>query len=265
MLLLDAFNALSSAKQIAAWSVLGLLITICGGLLLRPLRPWLEHDKNDELGIIIAVVGVFYGLIIAALLMRAIAHFDIATEAVEQESRLSVALYRVAENGDTNLAARIKQPLLNYLNTIVVKEAPLQMSGQTLPVGTPELAQVSAALRGFQPATPRQVAAQQQASQQLEMLYAARHARLCHQEMTVPPEAWAISLIGEILIILLAWLMHFSRPALQFVMIATLAVSISITLAVILIYDTPYDGDISAQFDAYSQAMTAIANDSMQY
>ena len=81
----------------------------------------------------------------------------------------------------------------------------------------------------------------------------------------MPREAWVISLTGEALIILLAWLMHFSRPVLQFVMIATLAVSISITLAVVLIYDTPYDGDITVGFDTYRQAMATIASDSLQY
>ncbi|POA97463.1 hypothetical protein C2134_16690 [Chromobacterium sinusclupearum] len=267
MSLFDVFNALPSTTQIYVGSLHGLLLTACVGLLLRPLRPWLEHDKNDELGVIIAVIGVFYGLIIAALLMRAIAHFDIASEAVEQEAQVSTSFYRAALNGDAALAPQLKPPLLNYLRTVVEKEAPQQMNGAILSMQSEELAQISAALRNIHPDTAGQLAAKQQASQQLESLYAARHARLSHQTMAVPPEAWIISLIGEVLIVVLAWLLHFSRPALQFVMIAALAVSISITLVVILIYDTPYlaDEQVAVNYGAYRQAMAAIANDSLQY
>ncbi|MDE1714216.1 DUF4239 domain-containing protein (plasmid) [Chromobacterium amazonense] len=267
MFILNAFATLPSTVQIAIWSLQGLALTAIIGGLLRPLRPWLEHDKNDELGIIIAVVGVFYGLIIAALLMRAITHFDVASEAVERESRISASLYRVAVNGDAALAQRLKAPLLGYLQTVIEQEAPRQMHGKILPVETPELARVSAALQSFQPVSPGQAVVRQQASQQLEALYSARHDRLCHQEMTVPAETWAISLIGQALIIMLAWMLHFSRPALQFAMNATLAVSISITLAVILIYDTPYldDDQVTVSYGAYRQAMAAIANDTLQY
>lgn len=264
MTLLTEFADLSSAAQIAAWSGLALLMTAGGGLLLRPLR-LARHDENDELGIVIAVVGVFYALIVAALLMRAISHFDVASEAVVQESRLAASLYRVAANYAPDLAESLRPPLQGYLQSVVDQEAPAQAGGSLVAVESAPLAAIAAALRDYRPATERQIAGLQQASEQLEALYAARHARLCHQDMSVPPEAWAISLAGQMLIILLAWLMHFARPALQFAMIATLAVSISIVLAVVLIYDTPYNGDISVPFSAYQHALTAISRDSLQY
>ncbi|VEB40608.1 Uncharacterised protein [Chromobacterium violaceum] len=76
------------------------------------------------------MVGIFYGLIIAALLVRAINHFDASSDIVEREAELAGSLYRMSAQGLPSARQPVKDNLLAYLDAVVSREWPLQQKGK---------------------------------------------------------------------------------------------------------------------------------------
>ncbi|WP_076098219.1 DUF4239 domain-containing protein [Chromobacterium subtsugae] len=258
------FISLPSSAQIAAWAASGCLCATLVHLLLRKLAPdHVTQKQSDEVGVIIAVVGIFYGLIIAALLVRAINHFDASTDIVEREAELAGSLYRMSAQGLPSARQTVKDNLLAYLDAVVAREWPRQQGGEEVPSGSPELGRLSRALAGVRPADRREAEYLNLAQSQLNGLYASRHARLSDQAMTIPWDIWSVSLIGEVLLIFFAWLMHVPSKGVHFFLTCAMAASISIVLAIILIYDTPFYGDISVSPEPYRKVLHAIRADSL--
>ncbi|OLZ80628.1 hypothetical protein B0T49_11535 [Chromobacterium violaceum] len=258
------FISLPSSAQIALWAAAGCACAALVHLLLRKLAPdHVTQKQSDEVGVIIAVVGIFYGLIIAALLVRAINHFDASSDIVEREAELAGSLYRMSAQGLPSARQPVKDNLLAYLDAIVSREWPLQQKGEEVPAGSPELGRLSRTLAAVRPADRREAEYLSLAQNQLNGLYASRHARLSDQAMTIPLDIWWVSLIGEVLLIFFAWLMHVPSKAVHFFLTCAMAASISIVLAIILIYDTPFYGDISVSPEPYHKTLRAIRADSL--
>ncbi|MEA3118476.1 MAG: hypothetical protein QOI13_1746, partial [Paraburkholderia sp.] len=192
------FVSLPSSLQIAGWAGSGLLMTLAGYILVRKLLPLQNaHVHNGELGTMIAVVGIFYALIIATMLARAVNHFDASVEATRLEASVSASLYRAAAQGSPELARRVQKPLLRYLDTVVHNEWPKQISGMDVAQSAPDLAALSVALRDYLPDTPKQLSYLNLTQDQLNQLYVARHARLSDQDMTIPADIWGVNFVGE--------------------------------------------------------------------
>ncbi|POZ63813.1 DUF4239 domain-containing protein [Chromobacterium alticapitis] len=253
------FISMPSAMQIAAWASFGCLLAMLTHLLMRRLAP--EHiteKQSDEVGVIIAVVGIFYGLIIAALLVRAIAHFDASMEIAEREASLASTLYRLSAQGLPEASHKVKTGLQSYLENVIRHEWPRQQKGEEVLVSSPALGHLSQTLSTIRPASHREAEYLTLAQNKLNELYASRHTRLFNQAMTIPWEIWTVSLIGEVLLVFFAWLMHVPSKGVHFFLTCAMAVSISIVLAIILIYDTPFYGDISVSPEPYEKALRAI-------
>ncbi|WP_169708729.1 DUF4239 domain-containing protein [Trinickia terrae] len=264
--MLIKFISMPSGLQFVGWAGLGLLMTAAGHVLVRKLiQPPDTHAHNGELGTIIAVVGIFFGLIIATMLARAVSHFDAAVESASHEASLSAALYRDAAQGSPELAKRVQGPLLRYLESVVQTEWPRQSGGLDVAPESSSLAAISRALGDYQPDTPKQLAYLNMTQRQLDALYAARHARLANGDMTIPGEIWAVKLVGQMTLIVFGWLMRIQNKLMHFLLVAGIAVSVSIVLAATLIYDTPFYGDISVSDAPYRQAMRDIETSALAY
>ncbi|WP_158020708.1 DUF4239 domain-containing protein [Chromobacterium sphagni] len=253
------FISMPSALQIAAWASFGCLLAVLTHFLMRRLAP--EHiteKQSDEVGVIIAVVGIFYGLIIAALLVRAISHFDNSMEIAEREAGLAASLYRMSAQGLPETNHKIQKGLQAYLDAVIHQEWRLQQQGEEVPVSSPQLGYLSKVLSAIHPAGHKEAEYLALAQDKLNELYVSRHARLFNQAMTIPWEIWTVSLIGEVLLVFFAWLMHVPSKGVHFFLTCAMAVSISIVLAIILIYDTPFYGDISVSPEPYQKALAAI-------
>ncbi|MEN3812117.1 hypothetical protein ABD440_17100 [Chromobacterium piscinae] len=253
------FISLPSSLQIAAWAASGCALAVAIHFFMRKLAPsHITQLQSAEVGVIIAVVGIFYGLIIAALLVRAIAHFDTSIEVAEREAGLAASLYRLSAQGLPGSRLKMQDGLRDYLDAVIQREWPLQQKGEAVPVSSPQLGRLSHILSTVYPANRKEAQYLALAQGALDELYASRHTRLFNQAMTIPWEIWCISLIGEVLLVFFAWLMHVPSKGVHFFLSCAMATSISIVLAIILIYDTPFYGDICVSPEPYQKALAAI-------
>jgi hypothetical protein len=264
--MLIKFISMPSSLQFAGWAGMGLLMTAVGYALVRKLIPPRSTPApNGELGTIMAVVGVFFGLVIATMLARAVNHFDASVDTAAREATVSASLYRVAAQGSPELAQRVRPPLRHYLQHVIQNEWPMQSRGLDVDPPSPELAAISRALGEFPVDSPKQLAYLNLTQRQLDDLYAARHARLANGDMTIPGEIWAVELIGEMTLIIFGWLMDIPHKLMHFLLVAGIAISVSIVLAATLVYDSPFYGDISVSNQPYQQALHDIETSALAF
>src|SRR4051794_8584850 len=84
---------LQIAYHVLGFVLLTLLLMLC---MHRAISFELRRQHNDIIGFIVAVVAVFYGLIIASVLIIAINRFDHAEQVVENEANLTADVVRNA-------------------------------------------------------------------------------------------------------------------------------------------------------------------------
>ena len=144
-------------------------------------------------------------------------------------------------------------------------EWPKQSGGLEVAPQSRDLAAVSRSLGDYQPGNPRQLDYLSLTQRELNALYVARRDRLANCKTTIPNEIWAVKLIGQMTLIVFGWLMRIRNKLMHFMLVAGIAVSVSIVLAATLIYDTPFYGDISVSDEPYRQAMHDIETSALAF
>ena len=95
--MLNYLSALPPSIQIALFAVGSVLLTYLLMVLIDRTIPFeVRRQHNDIIGFIIAVVAVFYGLIVASVLVIVINRFDHAQQVVENEASLIVDIVRTS-------------------------------------------------------------------------------------------------------------------------------------------------------------------------
>lgn len=246
------FISLPSWLQIAIWGAGGVLL---GGLVTPLVRGTTSADfraeHNDETGVIVAIVGVFYGLIVTSLLVQAIGHFDSAQSVVEYEAAHAEAVVRLANATSPALGKAVGRQVRNYLEQIILVEWPMQRRGDSHRGSMQTLERLGIAVQEYTPADDKQRANYAMLLSEFDQLHRARKERGFRIRPQISSELWGVSLAGEVLLVFFAMLMHIRSCWMHFLMASALSVSISMVFALILIFDTPFAGDISIDPEPY--------------
>lgn len=211
----------------------------------------LRRQHNDVIGFIIAVVGVFYGLIIASVLVIAINRFDHAQQLVDNEANLVADLLRDARAVSPQLQGPVRRLALQYIEDVIVKEWPAQIRGQETALGLKTLTDLAQAISRYEPQNQRELAFYSRLIQRLEDLYDVRRERIFLTREGIAGEVWVVTLAGAILIICFALLFGVQNRRMHFLMAAILAVSLALIFALVVMFDTPFQGEMSVSVEPF--------------
>jgi hypothetical protein len=257
-LLID-FISLPSWAQILIWAAGGLVLSSVVTTAVRSITSAeFRAEHNDETGVIVAIVGVFYGLVVTALLVKAVTHFDSAKAVVEREANFVDAVVRQAAATSPELGKATRDFMLRYLQQTTELEWPQLQQGHHTDVTTTTLDSLSALVGCFAPADDKQRITYSSLLTDLDHLYEARRERSFRLHNEVSIELWTVSLAGECGLVFFAMLMQMRSRWMHFLMASALSVSISVVFALILIFDTPFSGDISISPEPYEMVRARL-------
>jgi hypothetical protein len=211
----------------------------------------LRRQHNDVIGFIIAVVGVFYGLIIASVLIIAINRFDHAQQLVDNEANLVGDLVRDARAISPQVQGPVRRLALQYLEDVITKEWPAQLRGQRTILGLKTLTELAQAISQYEPQSRREVAFYSHLIQRLNDLYDVRRERIFLAGEGIAGEVWAVTLAGAVLIICFTLLFGVQNRRIHFLLASFLAVSLALIFALVSMFDTPFQGEISVSNEPY--------------
>jgi hypothetical protein len=250
--MLNYLAALSSPLQIAFHVVGSILLTYLLMVLIhRAIRFEVRRQHNDVIGFIIAVVAVFYGLIIASVLIIAINRFDHAQQVVENEANLVEDVVRNAKAISPQIEGPVKQLAAQYLQDVLTKEWPAQMQGKRTMLGLQALTELTQAISRYGPHNQREAAYYSQLVQTVNKLHDARRERIFLADEGIAREVWAVTLAGGILTICFALLFGIQDRRIHFLLASFLAISLALIFALIAIFDKPFQGDMAVSDEPY--------------
>jgi len=203
----------------------------------------LRRMHNDVAGFVLAIVGVNYAVLLAFVAVAVWQGYDRAGALVQAEANIAGDIGRIAAGLPPPLAADIGREVSTYAETVVQLEWPALSGGEEAPApGWRSLEAIQRALAQDRTGDPWVVAAKAEALRQLQSLYDARRNRLQSARAELPPILWWNLFAGAAVVIVFACLFGAPSMWMHAAMVALLAASIGLVLALVLLLYNPYAG-----------------------
>ncbi|HEX2593189.1 MAG TPA: hypothetical protein VHL34_16935 [Rhizomicrobium sp.] len=213
---------------------------------------------NEVGGIIIAVCGTLYAVVLGFLTVVVWQHVVDARQLVVQESNADIDAWHSAVGLPAGVRTHIRNDIIHYAQIMVAREWPAMRRGAydegAAMVGMDAIDTAGA----FQPANARESNAQAQLMQLLTAMHDARQQRIATNGDGVPWFEWVVLLLGAFCIVSFCWLFGVSNGRVQLVMTSAV-VTITVSILVLLFeLQYPFRSDIGIQPVAWVNAVAHI-------
>jgi phosphate/sulfate permease len=243
-----ALGALIIVGGIVAASVAGLLLTH------RLVPHALRRSHNDVAGVMIAVVGVVYAVLLAFIAVAVWQDYDDADAIVHREASLAGDIHQDALNMKPPAGPRLRELVRRYVGIVITEEWPAMRSGGESPRAAATLDELQNAVFTF----PYRGPVFDDVLQRVNALADARRDRLINGNSGLQPVAWFVLLAGSALTIAFCFLFGVPDLRVHAVMTALVAASIALVLFLIVSFDYPFRGAVSITPEAFRNVLAAI-------
>jgi hypothetical protein len=213
---------------------------------------------NEVGGIIIAVSGTMYAVVLGFLTVVVWQHYQSARDVVVQESDAAIDAWHVSVGLPADMRERVRSDMIAYANIMVDKEWPRMKIGAF----NEDAAMISMdaidRVGGLVPANSGESNAQVATMQQLGILHDARQQRIATNYSGVSGFEWLVLTIGAACIIAFCWLFGFRNARMHLLMTSTVVTIIVSTLVMLFELQYPFRSDIGIAPDAWQGALAHI-------
>lgn len=213
---------------------------------------------NEVGGIIIAVSGTLYAVVLGFLTVVAWQHYLDARQLVVLEADADIDVWHTAVGLPAGVRDRVRADMLKYASIMVHNEWPLMRRGDY--DGDAAMISMDAidAVGTLLPANLGQSNAQLATMQQLGVMHDARQQRIAVNDSGVSGFEWLVLLIGAVCIICFCWLFGFRNGRIQLLMTSTV-VTITVSILVLLFeLQYPFRSDVGIGPEAWQGAVAHI-------
>ena len=215
-----------------------------------------RQQHNDVAGFIYAVLGVAYAVLLGLVLIAVWEKWDAAEAITTDEANELAGIFWYAHALPQPEGRHIQELVRSYAQVVVEKEWPLMAQGRSSPKAWATLDELRGALLGLKPTTDAQQMGygQMRYNQMLEQLHNlgnARRERLLAAEQGLPTILWIVLILGGVITVGFTYLFGLESTLVHLLMVAALAMIISISLFTVAALDYPFKGDIRIHPAAY--------------
>jgi hypothetical protein len=237
------------------FSVAFIAFNSAGVLLVRRYgRRWLGQSSgsyNELVNLILAAVGVFYGLMLGLLAVGAYENADLASAAVGREAAALGALYRDVSFYPEPIRSRLQGNLKEY-TAYLIGEAWSQQRHGIIPQGNaPRLMAFQALLDGYEPPTRGKEILHAETLRQFNNLDILRRERLIRVTSSLPEIVWYVLVIGAFVSMGLTWCHSVEKASVHLIITGALAWMIGLSIFLIASLDYPFRGDLGVSPAAF--------------
>jgi hypothetical protein len=234
------------------------VVVAVGGLVLVqrlvPTQRRMQH--NDVAGFIYAVLGVSYAVLLGLVLIAVWEKWDAADTLTADEANELAGLFYWAHALPQPEGRHIQELVRSYDRVVVEEEWPLMAQGRSSPKAWDTLDELRGAILGLQPPKGAKHMGydQMRYSEMLEQLHDlgnARRERLLAAEQGLPPILWVVLILGGVITVGFTYLFGLENTLVHLIMVAALALIVSMSLFTVAALDYPFKGDIRIHPSAY--------------
>jgi hypothetical protein len=211
--------------------------------------------NNEVAGFKFAVIGVFYAVLLAFVVVAVWEDFRQTESTVRDEAKAAVDLHRITFALPGETGAEIRKHLIAYTKDVREYEWPTMAVGEPSDVVAKDLDQLTKAIFNVNPATWQELALYQDALRLLARLTDNRNERLDSADGSVPGILWFVLIVGSLITLGYPAFFGSTHLVAQVLMTASLAVLVAIALLLGLVFDYPFTGGVQVSSLPFEQAL----------
>ena len=222
-------------------------LSILGLYLVRVTVPLERLKQNHEVaGFTFGVIGAFYGLLLAFVIVAAWERFDRADALVQNEAMALASLYRLSKGYPQPLQHELQQAIRHYTDHAIYVEWP-EMAAHIHdgiadnPVGSLGM---WALLGGFTPNDSRQSVVLDKSYDELQQIGEDRSLRFMYGNEDFPSVVWLVIYAGLIITIGFSYFFGLDKFPSQALMCGIFSSLLGLTILAILELAHPYQGSV---------------------
>ena len=237
---------------------LAMLIAVAGLVVVQRLVPTERRKQhNDVAGFIYAVLGVTYAVLLALMLIAVWEKWNAAEAVASDEANELAGIFYWAHALPQPEGRHVQELVRSYAEVVVEEEWPLMAQGSSSPKAWATLDELRATILGLNPPPSQQTGYEQMRYNemvgQLHDLGNARRERLLAAGQGLPPILWVVLILGGVITVGFTYLFGLENTLMHLLMVASLAMIISLSLFTVAALDQPFKGDIRIHPAAYEQ------------
>lgn len=213
---------------------------------------------NEVGGIIIAVSGTLYAVLLGFLTVAVWQHYLEARQLVVQESDANIDVWHTAVGLPEGVRSRLRDDMIRYAQIMATREWPLMKQGRYDEMAGVVCMDAIDAVGEFVPANTGQSNAQSASLQQLTAMHDARQQRIGMNAAGVSWFGWFVLLIGAVCIVCFCWLFGLRNARTQLLMTATVTTIIVSTLILLFELQYPFRSDVGIGSETWTGALAHI-------
>ncbi|MFL6262122.1 MAG: DUF4239 domain-containing protein [Thermoanaerobaculia bacterium] len=230
-----------------------------GLALTRPLARRLSHEQNDFVNFFVAIVAVFYAVLVGLIAVAVWGNYTGIDGIVSNEAVNASDVYRDIESYPPAVREEVRGNLKAYVRFVIQREWPAQRRGAALPPeGDLLLQRVARGLTTFEPATTGQQAVHTQTLRDLDDLFSNRRLRLEAIGSHLPGLMWLVVLAGAAVLTIMTFFFRAESRALHLLLSVGLNVLIGLVIFLILALDRPLVGNVSVDPSSFEDALATM-------
>ena len=210
--------------------------------------------NNEIAGFKFAVIGVFYAVMLAFVVIAVWEEYRGTEDAVRDEAKAAVDLYHVAlalpDQGDD-----IRKHVVQYVDDVRSKAWETMALGQRSEAVAEQLNALNRAVLDLEPKDEKQAVLFQHALDLLTLITDSRNERLDSSDGSVPFVLWFVLVVGGVITLGYPAFFAASNAGAQILMTASLAVLVALSLLLGFAFDFPFTGNPHISKEPFADAL----------
>jgi len=257
---MEALLYLSTVEQIVVVTVVFSGLSVLGLYTVRRLVPLEALKKNHEVaGFTFGVLGAFYGLLLAFVIVAAWERFDRASANVQEEGVALLSLYRLSKGFPAPAAGEMQHAIRAYTHRLIDVEWPAMEKSNFADLddssGTQSLWQM---VMTYRPDDPRQTLLVDKSFDQLSKLTEEGNLRYLYSKEDLPSVVWLVIYAGLLITIGFSYFFGLEAFSSQALMCAIFSTLLGLTILAILELAHPYQGTVVVSAQPLQYALSRM-------
>jgi len=214
-----------------------------------------RKQHNDVAGFIYAVLGVSYAVLLGLMLIAVWEQWNAAQDVASDEANELAGIFWFAHALPQPEGRHIQQLARSYAEVVLEEEWPLMAQGRSSPKAWATLDELRSTILGLDPPTSAQQVRYNQVLEQLHGLGDARRERLLAANEGLATILWVVLIGGALITIGFTYLFGLEDTLVHTLMVAALAMILSMSLFTVAALDYPFKGDVRIHPAAFEQVL----------
>jgi len=228
-----------------------------GGLILvqRTVSIATRRQHNDVAGFIYAVLGVVYAVLLGLMVVAVWEEWNEAAHTADYEASSLAEVFWLANRMPESRGHHIQELARSYARVVVEEEWLLMEEEKSSPKAWDLLDDLRTNLQNLDPTTPEEQVVYEQGFERMRDLADARRDRLLESKQGLPAILWVVLVTGGIVVVSFTYLFGLDSTTIHLLMVASLALVISLVLFTVAALNFPFKGDVTIHPEAMQQVL----------